>query len=217
MELTENRVSKIDVASLSQRAAAIRDAVQTKSVTAEMVGSLFVDLIECCGNVRDALALFLDTNVQEITTDIDRRLSGADAAAKAATAETQKSEATRLLVESLVSQLSSQNITAPTRLEIDYCPPYITLGNPIRPRIKAHALPAFGFGSLLFMTDNTVVALTPDGQITPIKEGVGIVHVVATANTSIYKTLQIAIVPPRMRLSASSAVRLDGNGKIRLT
>ena len=65
VKLTENKVAEINTAGLEKRARDIRDAVITKSVTVEMVGSLFADLIEACGNVRDALALFLDTNVQE--------------------------------------------------------------------------------------------------------------------------------------------------------
>lgn len=76
VKLTENKVAEIDTSALEKRAHDIRDAVVTKSVTVEMVGSLFADLITACGNVRDALALFLDTNVQEITNDIDNRLAG---------------------------------------------------------------------------------------------------------------------------------------------
>lgn len=122
VKLTENKVAEIDTSALEKRARDIRDAVVTKSVTVEMVGSLFADLITACGNVRDALALFLDTNVQEITNDIDNRLAGVDAAAKAAAAETQKSEATRALVDNLVGLLSTQNVSAPTRLEVNDCP-----------------------------------------------------------------------------------------------
>ena len=216
VELTENKVAEIDTSALEKRARDIRDAVVTKSVTVEMVGSLFADLIMACGNVRDALALFLDTNVREITSDIDNRLAGVDAAAKAATAETQKSEATRLLVENLVSVLNSQNVAAPTRLEVTDCPKEVTLGNQQRPRVGAKALPAFGIGSLLFVGGGDVLEVTPDGCIVPLKEGVGKVNVVATVKTSIYKTLTIAVVPPRIRL-ASGSMRLDGKGNIRLT
>ena len=216
VELTENKVAEIDTSALEKRARDIRDAVVTKSVTVEMVGSLFADLIMACGNVRDALALFLDTNVREITSDIDNRLAGVDAAAKAATAETQKSEATRLLVENLASVLNSQNVAAPTRLEVTDCPKEVTLGNQQRPRIGAKALPAFGIGSLLFVGGGDVLEVTPDGCIVPLKEGVGKVNVVATVKTSIYKTLTIAVVPPRIRL-ASGSMRLDGKGNIRLT
>lgn len=182
-----------------------------------MVGSLFADLITACGNVRDALALFLDTNVGEITSDIDARLAGVDAATKAATAETQKCEATRTLVDNLVGLLSSQNVAAPTRLEVTDCPKEVTLGNRQRPRIEAKALPAFGIGSLLFVGGGDVLEVTPDGRILPLKEGVGKVNVVATIKTSIYKTLTIAVVPPRIRLTTGGGMRLDGKGNIRLT
>jgi hypothetical protein len=216
VKLTENKVAEIDTSGLEKRAQDIREAVITKSVTVEMVGSLFADLIEACGNVRDALALFLDTNVGEITSDIDTRLADADAATKAANAATQKTEATRTLVENLVSVLSSQNVSAPTRLEITDYPKEVTLGNNELPRIEAKALPAFGIGSLLFIGGDGVLEVTPDGRITPLKEGVGRVNVVATVKTSIYKTLSIAVVPPRMRLTGTG-IRLDGSGNIRLT
>ncbi len=114
VKLTENKVAEINTSALEKRARDIRDAVVTKSVTVEMVGSLFADLITACGNVRDALEV------------------------------------------------------------------------------------------------------TPDGRIVPLKEGVGKVNVVATVKTSIYKTLTIAVVPPRIRLTGGG-MRLDGKGNIRLT
>ena len=217
VKLTENKVAEINTSALEKRARDIRDAVVTKSVTVEMVGSLFADLITACGNVRDALALFLDTNVGEITSDIDARLAGVDAATKAATAETQKCEATRTLVDNLVGLLSSQNVAAPTRLEVTDCLKEVTLGNRQRPRIEAKALPAFGIGSLLFVGGGDVLEVTPDGRILPLKEGVGKVNVVATIKTSTYKTLTIAVVPPRIRLTTGGGMRLDGKGNIRLT
>lgn len=215
VKLTENKVAEIDTSALEKRARDIRDAVVTKSVTVEMVGSLFADLITACGNVRDALALFLGTNVQEITSDIDNRLAGVDAATKEANAATQKTEATRALVDNLVSVLSSQNVAAPTRLEITDCPKEVTLGNQQRPRIEAKVLPAFGIGSLLFIGGDAL-EVTPDGRIIPLSVGVGKVNVVATVKTSIYKTLTIAVVPPRIRLTGGG-MRLDGKGNIRLT
>ena len=217
VKLTENKVAEINTSALEKRARDIRDAVVTKSVTVEMVGSLFADLITACGNVRDALALFLGTNVGEITSDIDARLAGVDAATKAATAETQKCEATRTLVDNLVGLLSSQNVAAPTRLEVTDCPKEVTLGNRQRPRIEAKALPAFGIGSLLFVGGGDELEVTPDGRILPLKEGVGKVNVVATIKTSIYKTLTIAVVPPCIRLTTGGGIRLDKEGNIRLT
>ena len=215
MELTENKVAAIDVAGLQERAATIRDAVMAKSVTAEQVGSLFFDLIETCGNVRDALALFLDVNVGEITADIDKRLAGADAARLAAEASAQKSEATRALVEELVGVLSSQNLYKPTRLVVK-SPTEITVTNMAGPKIEANILPKFGLGGVLFISDNKALEITPDGKITPLSVGVSRVNVVATGNTSLYKQLLIAVVPPRIRMAGDS-IRLDGDGNIRLT
>lgn len=215
MELTENKVAAIDTAGLQERAKTIRDAVMAKSVTAEQVGSLFFDLIETCGNVRDALALFLDTNVGEITADIDNRLAGADAARRGAEVAAQKAEATRALVEELVGVLSSQNLYKPIQLAVK-SPTEITLTNLAQPQIEAHILPKFGLGGVLFISDCKALEITPDGKITPLAVGVSRVNVVATGNTSLYKQLLIAVVPPRMRMAGDS-IRLDANGNIRLT
>ncbi|MCD8266405.1 MAG: hypothetical protein LUC33_04540 [Prevotellaceae bacterium] len=84
MELTENKVAEIATDDLLERAATIRDAVKTKSVTAEQVGSLFYDLVEACGDIRDALALFLDTNLTEILDGIDDQLAAVTAAVEKA-------------------------------------------------------------------------------------------------------------------------------------
>lgn len=216
MELTENKLAELDTAALTKKAQAIRDAVMAKSVTAEQVGSLFVDLIGACGNVRDALALFLDTNVPEITADIDSRLAGADAATLAATAAAQKAEATRALVEELVGKLSSQNLSKPVRLEVK-APGEVTVCNMRQPRIEAQTLPKFGLGGVLFISDNKALEITPDGKITPVSKGIGKVTVVATGNTELYEQIQIAVVPPRVRLSSDGGIRLDGSGNIRLT
>ena len=165
--------------------------------------------------MRDALALFLDVNVGEITSDIDKRLAGADAARLAAEASAQKSEATRALVEELVGVLSSQNLYKPTRLEVK-SPTEITVTNMAGPKIEANILPKFGLGGVLFISDNKALEITPDGKITPLSVGVSRVNVVATGNTSLYKQLLIAVVPPRIRMAGDS-IRLDGDGNIRLT
>lgn len=118
IKLTEIEMGAFDPAALRERAVAIRDAMRARSVTATQVGTLFCDLIEACGDVREALRVFLEVNVGEITADIDARLQGADEARKGAETAAQKSEATRALVEELVGKLSSQNLYRPTRLEV---------------------------------------------------------------------------------------------------
>ena len=214
--LTPIPLQPLDTEALAERAAAIRDAVQAKTVSAAQVGSLFYDLVQCCGNVRDALELFINTNLPEIQQDIDQRLSGVDSAVEKAAAELQKSEAARALVESLVASLSSQNLAAPLRIDIRRCPGSVTLTNTMRPRIDAALFPRFGLGSIFFYSENSAARVTPDGEIIPLDQGTAHIYAVATGNTSVYKSISIEVVPPRLRI-AGDALRLDAEGNLRLT
>lgn len=216
-QLTKNELQPLDIAGLLRRAEVIRDAVMAKTVSARQVGQLFCDLIEACGDIDRAVRLFLSVNVPEIQNDIDARLAGADDAAAKAAAEIQRSQQTRALVESLVEKLSTQNPTAPERVDIASAPAVVTITNPVPQKISAALFPRFGHGSVLFISDNKAVQVTPDGIVRPVALGCSSVHAVATADSSVYKSLCIEVVPPRLRLSASGALRLDSAGNIRLT
>lgn len=215
--LTPITLPQLDVETLMQRAAAIRDAINAKSVSAQQVGALFYDLVECCGNVRDALALFINTNLPEIQQDIDRRLAGVDSAVEKAAAELQKSEAARALVESLVASLSSQNLAAPLRIDIRRCPGSVTITNAMRPRIDAALFPRFGLGSIFFYAENSAARITPAGEIIPVEPGTARIYAVATGDTSIYQALTIEVVPPRLRMADGDTLRLDAKGNLRFT
>lgn len=216
-QLTKNDLQLLDTADLMERAAVIRDALQAKSISAQQVGQLFCDLIDACGDINKAVRLFLSVNVPELQNDIDNRLAGADDAAARAAAEIQRSEQTRALVESLVAKLSTQNLNKPERMDITAAPDVVTITNPVRQKIGAALFPRFGLGSVLFISDYKAVEVTPDGMVRPVALGRSTVHAVATADTSVYKSLCIEVVPPRLRLSAAGAIRLDGKGNIRLT
>lgn len=211
-QLTENDLQLLDTADLRARAEVIRDAVAAKTISAQQVGQLFCDLTEACGDINKAVRLFLSVNVPELQNDIDARLAGADAAA-----EIQRSEQTRALVEALVAKLSTQNLNAPERVDITSVPAVVTISNPVRQKIGAALFPRFGLGSVLFISDHKAVEVTPDGFVRPVALGRSTVHAVATADTSVYKSLCIEVVPPRLRLTAAGALRLDGKGNIRLT
>ncbi|MCF0219094.1 MAG: hypothetical protein HUK14_04860 [Muribaculaceae bacterium] len=216
-QLTNNDLQQLDTTDLMARAEAIRDAITAKSVSASQVGQLFCDLIGACGDINSALRLFLTVNVPEIQADIDNRLSGVDEAAANAAAETQQCQQTRAQVASLVSQLTSQNLSAPKRVDVDSAPTVITLTNETPQKIKARLFPSFGLGSVLFISDNKAVEVTPDGYVRPLAPGTSKVNALATTDTSIYKPLCIEVVPPRLRLAGVGALRLDGKGNIRLT
>lgn len=219
MELTEIRLEQFNTIPLQERAAFIRQAVASKAITAEMVGSLFADLIDACGNMRAALDLFIGTNVPEITGDIERRMAGVDAATEAAAAQCQATEATRTLVEELTATLQAAAISQPEpqKVVIDYAPQEVTMRNDVHPKIKARAVPGYAEGGVLFIADGRALIITPDGTITPVAPGESIVNVVAITNSTIYKQLTIAVVPPRIRMTGTGGMRLDANGNIRLT
>lgn len=217
VQLSTNDLQLLDTSGLTERAEAVRDAVTAKSVSARQVGQLFCDLIDACGGINRAVRLFLSVNVPELQKDIDTRLAGAGAAAEKAAAETQRSEQTRALVEALVAKLSTQNLNAPERVDITAAPERITLTNPVPQKIGAALFPRFGLGSVLFIGDHKAVDVAPDGVVRPVTLGRSTIHAVATADTSVYKSLCIEVVPPRLRLSAAGALRLDGKGNLRLT
>lgn len=217
--MTDITLKDFEKQTLQERASAIRDAVANKAVTPAMVGELFVDLIDTCGDIRTALQLFLDTSLPEITQDINDRLAGADAAAQAATAEVQRAEAARLLVEELTATLQAQATTKPTpkQVVIDYFPAEVTLADGVHPQIKARAVPGYGDGGVLFIADNRALMITPDGIITPTATGRAVVNAAAVYKSTVYKQLTIAVVPPRIRTTSAGCMRLDNNGNIRLT
>lgn len=215
--LTKNDLQQLDTAGLLQQAQTIRDAVAAKTVSARQVGELFCGLIEACGDINKAVRLFLSVNVPELQQDIDNRLAGVDKATEQARAECQRSEATRALVESLVAKLSGQNLAAPLRIDIKSAPRVITATNQVPQKIDARLFPSFGLGSVLFISDRQAVEVTPDGYVRPIAPGKSSVTAVATSDTAIYQTLCIEVVPPRLRLTASGALRFDSKGNLRLT
>lgn len=216
-QLTKNDLQPLDIDALLQQAEVIRDAVLAKTISARQVGELFCGLVTACGDINTAVRVFLSVNVPEICNDIDGRLSGVDRAVEKAEAELQKSEAARAALAELVARLSGQSLAAPLRIDVADYPATITSTNTVPQKIAARLFPRFGIGSVLFIGDHQAVEVTPDGFVTPVRPGASKVNAVATSDTSVYKSLCIEVVPPRLRLAAPGALRLDSKGNIRLT
>lgn len=216
-QLTKNELQPLDIDTLRQQAEVIRDAVLAKTISARQVGELFCGLVTACGDINTAVRVFLSVNVPEICNDIDGRLSGVDRAVEKAEAELQKSEAARAALAELVARLSGQSLAAPLRIDVADYPATITSTNTVPQKITARLFPRFGIGSVLFIGDHQAVEVTPDGFVTPVRPGASKVNAVATSDTSVYKSLCIEVVPPRLRLAAPGALRLDSKGNIRLT
>ncbi|TGG36184.1 hypothetical protein EZ315_09875 [Duncaniella freteri] len=186
-------------------------------MSARQVGELFCGLIEACDDINAAVSLFLSVNLPEILADIDKRLAGADTAAADTRAELQKSEAARARIDSLISQLSGQSLAAPLRVDIISAPRTVTLANPVRQQIRARLFPSFGLALSSAWATTKPSTFRPTASSPPARLGRSYVNAVATSDTSVYKTLCIDVVPPRCRLTASGALRLDGKGNLRLT
>ena len=143
------------------------------------------------------------------------RTAGAQQATADAQAATAQAEQTRQKLEEMTAQVEAAASNIPTGLRVD-CPEEESRlatrwHNTSPPRVKPD------YAQQTSSTSRTVrpatwsltAGLSPDGQEQAV-------HVIPTAGVRYYKTVGIAVVPPRMRM-AGNALRLDKEGNIRLT
>lgn len=102
----------------------------------------------------------------------------------------------------------------PTAMTVEY-PSNLLVGNMAENFIRATLSPASIKPNVLFLGDNKAVSVTPDGRITILVSGVSIIHVIPTCNVALYKTIQIKVSKPTIRLVTLSSIRLTANGNFR--
>lgn len=102
----------------------------------------------------------------------------------------------------------------PTAMTVEY-PSNLLVGNMAENFIRATLTPASIKPNVLFFGDNKAVSVTPDGRITILASGVSIIHVIPTCNVALYKTIQIKVSKPTIRLVTLSSIRLTANGNFR--
>lgn len=102
----------------------------------------------------------------------------------------------------------------PTAMTVEY-PSNLLVGNMAENFIRATLAPASIKPNVLFLGDNKAVSVTPDGRITILASGVSIIHVIPTCNVALYKTIQIKVSKPTIRLVTLSSIRLTANGNFR--
>lgn len=102
----------------------------------------------------------------------------------------------------------------PTAMTVEY-PSNLLVGNMAENFIRATLSPASIKPNVLFLGDNKAVSVTPDGRITILASGVSIIHVIPTCNVALYKTIQIKVSKPTIRLATLSSIRLTANGNFR--
>lgn len=148
------------------------------------------------------------TAANDAATAANSATSAANTAAGNADAKTAELEAMRQLLEA--------SWIRPTAMELDY-PRTITLRNPVQKQIAVTLTPAGNYKNMLFIDDDNVIKVLPDGSILIRQTGNSKVHVIPTDNSSLYKTIDITVVEPGIRNITATSMRLTGSGAIRLT
>lgn len=139
----------------------------------------------------------------------------ANIAGQQAAAAAERLEATRAEMELAIARAEQVVQGMPNGLNVEL-PETVTLGNPTRQYIKPRVKPDGCAQNVIYQTDGQSVEIEPSGEIQAREAGISRVHVIPTQGTRYYKTVQIEVVPPRIRLT-SGGMRLDKEGNIRLT
>ena len=130
-----------------------------------------------------------------------------EATTAANTATTNASNATAAAIEA--KEDCEEVIAAAAELEpLNLVPTAMTVEYPSRLLVRNMA-------DVLFLGDDKAVSVTPDGRITILAAGTSIIHVIPTCNVALYKTIQIKVSKPTVRLVTLSSIRLTANGNFR--
>lgn len=138
----------------------------------------------------------------------------AAAARASSTATTAEAEIEKM--KQLQESISGAASLAPTRMELTYTK-RITQRNPYVQRIVAKMFPSYSLQNVLFLGDDVVVSVDPAGVVTPLKNGTSRIHVIPTQATHLYKTINVTVQAPSVRLTGGGKIRIDSKGRIRLT
>ena len=138
----------------------------------------------------------------------------AAAARASSTATTAEAEIEKM--KQLQESISGAASLAPTRMELTYTK-RITQRNPYVQRIVAKMFPSYSLQNVLFLGDAVAVRVDPAGIVTPLKIGTSRIHVIPTQATHLYKTINVTVQAPSVRLTGGGKIRVDSKGRIRLT
>lgn len=138
----------------------------------------------------------------------------AAAARASSTATTAEAEIEKM--KHLQESISGAASLAPTRMELTYTK-RITQRNPYVQRIVAKMFPSYSLQNVLFLGDDVAVSVDPAGVVTPLKNGTSRIHVIPTQATHLYKTINVTVQAPSVRLTGGGKIRIDSKGRIRLT
>lgn len=156
-----------------------------------------------------------DTANKEASS-VNAAKSEALAAAARASSTATAAEAEIEKMKQLQESISGAASLAPTRMELTYTK-RITQRNPYVQRIVAKMFPSYSLQNVLFLGDDVAVSVDPAGIVTPLKIGTSRIHVIPTQATHLYKTINVTVQAPSVRLTGGGKIRVDSKGRIRLT
>ena len=156
-----------------------------------------------------------DTENKEASS-VNAAKSEALAAAARASSTATTAEAEIEKMKQLQESISGAASLAPTRMELTYTK-RITQRNPYVQRIVAKMFPSYSLQNVLFLGDDVAVSVDPAGVVTPLKNGTSRIHVIPTQATHLYKTINVTVQAPSVRLTGGGKIRIDSKGRIRLT
>lgn len=102
----------------------------------------------------------------------------------------------------------------PTSMTLSY-PAKLTRNNKVA-RINTVLHPDRVYQNVICLGDNKAVSVTPDGLLQVIGKGVSVIHVIPACNVALYRTIQIEVIEPTIRLVTRQSIRFTSNGKFRL-
>lgn len=164
------------------------------------------------------------TAANTATTQANTAMDSANSAAtsaRQATSECQNAteasiEATKECrdVINAASQVEALSLI-PTAMLVKY-PEHITFGNVRSNYIEAVLTPKIVRHNVMYLGDNKVISVAPNGLISVLGKGTSMIHVIPTCNVALYKTIQIKVIAPTVRLVTRSSIRLTASGNFRL-
>jgi hypothetical protein len=146
----------------------------------------------------------LSTQAQECT----------DAAASAE-AVTQTATEKIYVMDALIKSYSIEAQAAPIRMEVDY-PETISVKNKVAQRIVAQLYPTYVMQNVLYQREEgTSLRVNPSGELTVKGEGATTFYLIPPQHTALWQEVTITVRPPRIRLTGSGKIRLNG-GRMRI-
>lgn len=156
------------------------------------------------------------TAAGKATAKADTAAANAQDAAIATQAERVLTEQSRARLEAVADRAEQVAAPIPDGLRV-ISPAPVTLGNNVPQYIRARVLPAGALQNVIYQAFGGAAGVEPDGRILPFRPGVARVHVIPTLGTMFYKTVEVRVIAPALRIASPGVLRLDAAGNLRLT